>query len=488
MADPFVRSDVWTLRANAPWDPITEAYARAVRTMQARPPNDPTSWSFQAAIHGSYVAPPPGARWNECQHASWFFLPWHRMYLFFFERIVRAAVLANGGPSDWALPYWNYDQPAPANTLPLPFRTPTLPDGTRNPLFLPAGRRNAAIANGAQLSPFITSSQSAMMQTRFDGPPGAGFGGVQRAPAHFGGTFGAIEQTPHNDVHVQVGGNRVGQCQGGIMIDPNCAALDPIFWLHHANIDRLWSRWIAQGGRSNPTLPAWRNQQFLFVDEAGQTVSMTPASVVDTAAQLAYVYDDDVPPSETVMVPEAEQPEPSRPPELVAASERPIELAGGPVSVSLTVPPSTRELVSAEALAPRESSGPPRSVFLNVEDIAAESNPGVVYGVFVNVPTGADEAERARHHVGNITVFGVESVNDPDKPHDTVPGFRHTFDITPVVTALRESGRWDPDTLNVTFEPLLPVAPEGAMELASPELANAAETPIQIGRVSLFVA
>src|SRR5262245_48667688 len=39
----FVRRDIWTLQAAAPWDPITEAYARAVRTMQARPSTDPTN-------------------------------------------------------------------------------------------------------------------------------------------------------------------------------------------------------------------------------------------------------------------------------------------------------------------------------------------------------------------------------------------------------------------------------------------------------------
>jgi tyrosinase len=29
----------------------------------------------------------------------------------------------------------------------------------------------------------------------------------------------------------------------GWMSDPDKAALDPIFWLHHANIDRLWAAW-----------------------------------------------------------------------------------------------------------------------------------------------------------------------------------------------------------------------------------------------------
>lgn len=481
----FVRRDIWTLLTDDPWDPVTTAYARAVATMQSRPANDPTSWAFQAAIHGSYQTPPPGAAWNACQHANWYFLPWHRMYLYFFERIVRAAV---GGDPDFALPYWNYDQPAPRNTLPKPFRTATLPGGGANPLFLRPPRRPAVIANGAQLSSLVTSSRAAMALTAFAGPPGPGFGGVRRSPAHFGGTFGAVEQTPHNDIHVQIGGAGSGRCLGGLMIDPNCAALDPIFWLHHANIDRLWNRWLAlQGGRRNPTDPAWLNQSFSFYDEDGTLVSMTCAEVVDSAAQLDYTYDDEGAQERAPMSPTPpSEPEPAGPPELVAATDRSVELTGGRVSVVLSVPASTRARVETPALAgaARRAQG---AVYLNVEDIEAPANPGVVYGVFLNAPPTASDAERARYHVGNVTLFGIESVNDPDQSHDSVPGFRHTFDITRVVAELSGSGAWDPDNINVTFEPITPTE-EGARDTASPELAQASATPVRIGRVSLFVA
>src|SRR5215831_1156938 len=114
----FVRRDVWKLtNDDEPWDPITEAYAKAVAAMQERSTTrDATSWGWQASMHGTYQRTPRGAAWNQCQHASWFFLPWHRMYLYWFEAIVRAEVIAQGGPDDWALPYWDYTQPFPANT------------------------------------------------------------------------------------------------------------------------------------------------------------------------------------------------------------------------------------------------------------------------------------------------------------------------------------------------------------------------------------
>jgi tyrosinase len=37
----------------------------------------------------------------------------------------------------------------------------------------------------------------------------------------------------------------------------NTAARDPIFWLHHANIDRLWEAWLALEDHANPTGSRW---------------------------------------------------------------------------------------------------------------------------------------------------------------------------------------------------------------------------------------
>ena len=81
------------------------------------------------------------------------------------------------------------------------------------------------------------------------------------------------------------------------MGDPDTAAQDPIFWLHHANIDRLWNHWIQQGaGRADPTDAAWLNTTFIFYDEAGHAVYLTGAEIVDSVGQLNYRYDDDPPP------------------------------------------------------------------------------------------------------------------------------------------------------------------------------------------------
>src|SRR6266567_3804107 len=131
----YVRRDIGSL------DPNGSAMAslrRGVQVMQTRPASEPTSWLFQANIHGTNDTS-PNLAWNQCQHGSFFFLAWHRMYLYGFERILRAA----SGSPNLTVPYWNYAKATPtARALPAPFRTPT----TGNPLFV--AQRNPPLNTG----------------------------------------------------------------------------------------------------------------------------------------------------------------------------------------------------------------------------------------------------------------------------------------------------------------------------------------------------
>ncbi|HEY5857000.1 MAG TPA: tyrosinase family protein, partial [Aldersonia sp.] len=479
-ANVFVRREAWSLQSGTTFDPITLAYAKAVQVMQARPAADPTSWAYQAGIHASFTAPPPGAPFNSCQHQGWFFLSWHRMYLYFFERIVRKAVIDAGGPADFALPYWNYDRAFPFNTLPPAFRMSTLPDGTANPLSVASPGRRATLMAGGQVPATATSSSAAMAETVFAPPsPLTGFGGGRVGPAHFGGfgNLGALETTPHNVMHPTIGGPQAGACAGGLMTDPRCAALDPIFWLHHANIDRLWNTWLALGGgRANPTQSTWLNTSFSFRDENGAAVTMTGADVVDTAAQLGYIYDDALVAAAPMPTEAEPTPEPLGPPELAAATEQPLVLAGATESVGLTVPATSEEMLDAAA------TGAGRRVYLSVEDIQAVQDPGLAYAVYLMSSSGE------RRHVGNVSLFGITEMNDPDRPHEGAPGFRHTFDATAAVEELHRSAAWDPRAVTVEFEPIRIMPPPGETWPTEFEAADEPVTPITIGRVSLFVA
>jgi Common central domain of tyrosinase/Polyphenol oxidase middle domain len=468
----YVRREIWSLESANPFDPITLAYANAVRVMQSRPPNDPTSWSYQAAMHGTLAPVPSGAPWNACQHGGWFFLPWHRMYLYYFERIVRKAVLDAGGPIDFALPYWNYDRPTPGNTIPVAFRTSTLPDGTGNPLYLGPPLRRASYMNGWGLPQTATSPANALAETDFSSPNAtSSFGGGAVGPGHSLGAVGSLEITPHGNIHVEIGGP--GQpCSQGLMSFFECAALDPIFWLHHANIDRLWNVWRTLAGRTNPSDSGWLNQRFEFRDENGAAVSLSGADVLDTATQLDYIYDDQL-----RIIPAIPRPfeltwkRPGPPPELAAATEKPIVLTGSPVTAELHVPTGLRRALAA-AVPDR------RQLYLNIDDIEADANPGVNYEVYIETPGGG-------LHVGNISLFGIEELKRANEPHRTAPGFRHSFNITRAVHELADKGEWTPDSVRVRLEPMRGVPPPDAPRQAVEE--RISHPPVRIGSVSLFL-
>ena len=472
-----IRRDIWELQADGPWDPITLAYAKAVRAMQSRALTDPRGWDYQAAVHGRAGAVPAGAVWNECQHGSWHFLPWHRAYLYYFEQIVRAEVVAQGGPADWALPYWNYSIPG-RNVLPPAFRQPTLPDGTANPLFI--AQRNPSINTGTPLPPTATSATVAMAHTTFTPPPDPGFGGGRTAPQHFFGLHGELEFTPHNDVHVLI---------GGWMLDPDRAALDPIFWLHHANIDRLWAAWLAQGGgRADPGDADWRNASWRLHDAGGNPVSITTGQLLDTADQLGYVYQDGVAPAATPRLESMMNADraPADEPEFVGASDRAVDLTGGTARVEVPIDAPT---VSARRRALAPTTG--EQVLLNLEDVEADRAPATVYEVSVR-PIGTPDA--VPHYVGNVSFFGIGHLGGRGPAENAPHGFRRTFDITGWVAGLRERGEWRDQGVVVSFRPVQieAQADTAALESAGIEqtvvdaAVEAQSSPVRIGRVSVF--
>lgn len=472
-AQPHVRRDIWGLTGADTWDPITEGYARAVAVMKARPPTDPTSWSFQAAIHGSYTDPPGGVEWNQCQHYSWFFLPWHRMFIYWFERIVRAAVAAGGGADDWSLPYWNYSKPYPANSLPPPLRAATLPDGSPNALYVPEPGRKRGVNAGSQLPPRSTSYQQAFGFVNFGPPPRPGFGGGGSAqPVQFANPpmTGALENQPHNIIHDLIGGAGSGECGEGLMSDPNCAARDPVFWLHHSNIDRLWKHWQLQGGgRANPTEGAWLDQTFTLYDEQGRAVTMTPRDVLDTE-QLGYRYDDEAQAvtgaaAATVMAAMGG----GNPQQVMAASSSPAGLSEGQTEVALVA--EEPEALRTAAARPAER----RRWSLTVEDVQMERHPGVVYEIYLNRPAGLSEEQAEPYFVGYVTFFGASHMAHHG---GDAKGPSHTYDITQVVERLSAAGSFDPERLVVTFQPADLLPPPGE-EPSPPSIAPGAGVVIE---------
>lgn len=108
-------------------------FNRAIAAMKALPADDPRSFAAQASVHcaycdGSYS--PDGFPGLDLQvHNSWLFMPFHRCYLYFFERILGSLI----GDPTFAIPFWNWDAPDG-------MRMPAMYTDQSSPLFDP--RRN----------------------------------------------------------------------------------------------------------------------------------------------------------------------------------------------------------------------------------------------------------------------------------------------------------------------------------------------------------
>ena len=259
---PVVRPDVGGLTASSP---TILSYRKAIKKMKGLDADNPLSWSYQAAIHGTPLPPaqwPPNAPFDTCEHNNYFFWSWHRIYLYWFERIVRKM----SGDDDWAVPYWDWKK-TKQRTLPAMFGDPANDE-------LYVSQRAPGMNDGsASLSP---------ADVAYD---------IASSPINFT-TASEYFEHPHGVVHVRVGG-QIRPDKSGWMTNPATAAQDPIFWLHHANMDRLWSLWLAQGsGRSSPIDDRdWRQKQFIFFDENGHEVRMTGCEVLRASEQLNYSYE-----------------------------------------------------------------------------------------------------------------------------------------------------------------------------------------------------
>jgi tyrosinase len=441
---------------------LTE-YAKAVGKLKERPLSEPSSWWYQAAIHGTEDRPLQPL-WRQCEHQSWYFLPWHRMYLYYFEGIVRKAVIEGGGPEDWALPYWNYGLGGENAVLPPPFREAS----PNNPLWV--DNRRPGVNEGKPLLERATSDVKALARPDFIGV--AEFGGGEGPPAEerFWGQAGVVENTPHNAVHGEI---------GGLMNNPETAAQDPIFWLHHANIDRIWALWNAGEDRTDPEKAEWLDKKFEFFRADGQKVAKACSEVRNTVTDLNYNYDP-LPASivEELVPPPPPPPPPSAPappeePKFVGASEEKVPLEGESIRVPVEIDPRAREEV-LEAADPED----PRRLYLNVEDIQGDSNPGTVYGIYLNLPESPDPADLDRCYLANLSFFGIEKAAAP--PGDKHPhGMRVSVEVGGRIKELRDKTDWGREQLEVSFRPL----GEDSLD----DYTQESHEPIHIGRVSLSI-
>jgi tyrosinase len=453
------RRDVHSLPGT--WPPLLRAYALAIGVMAELPPEDPRSLAYQAAVHGTDAIGKADGYLNECQHSSWYFIPWHRWYLYYFERMVRAVLreipeVPADVADEWALPYWNYGKPG-GETLRPEFAAPELWDGRPNPLHNEtrnAGVNELTVVVAPQVRvplPGVLDRPFSAPQTSiptFGGPATGWNHGDEPSPQVAGG----LEGTPHNGIHQYVGGD---------MMDFARAGFDPVFWLHHCNIDRYWE---VRGHATDPL--GWDGVAFGFRDADGSAQQVTADGCVDTVGQLEYAYDDVTRPeaaTEGLRIREgrlevfAEIAEFEIPPEVVGQSDG-LRLDGAPIGTDVPLGRVSRLFAAARA-----GGTVPRHVYLMVNDIRWDADPGRDYGVYLQERTSSADDSRL---AGVISFFGTRRGVDDHE-------LSYSFDITDIVRALRETGDWDPDRVPLTFRPL-----DG-----SP--VDQPTAPVQVGSVSV---
>jgi tyrosinase len=177
-------------------------------------------------------------------HHTLRFLPWHRVFLVRLERAMQAI------HPDVSIPYWDWTNPA-EQSFP-PWLAPVLPTVVTPSRTITVNR---SPGSSADLATIASNTPNALSQTTFNS---------------FTSTLEAI----HDSVHVWVGGS-----MGSIPTAP----ADPVFWMHHANIDRLWAVWQASaaGSGKNPPLMG-----------ADAVMDPYPETEPDTrtTSSLGYIY------------------------------------------------------------------------------------------------------------------------------------------------------------------------------------------------------
>lgn len=348
------------------------ALLNAISRMQANGNEaDPSSWGYWVNAHVRY-----------CPHGVPYFMAWHRGFLYYFERQLRIV----SGDSQLVLPYWDYYLNP---NIPFEFTNAT----PGNPLW--SSRINTNVRRALTLAPFSSTL------TNFPR-------GMARAFEP------SLESAPHNPVHDIIGG----------WMTTMQSPVDPIFWLHHANIDRLWVAWVAaRGGRTMP-LPtsAYWSGRFTY----SSIMSIARLSTYETRNSFGYFYQNETMPGRlpalaaapgvaaAQALPEAG---PAAPPPVgtyalsvpratgagtfAAAGTLNIGLDEHSTSAQLAVPAEYGDAMAQVAAgnaapAPR-STVRFRSVQLVLDEItltAGARNGGFYYEVYLNVP-GAGRAVRS---------------------------------------------------------------------------------------------
>ena len=410
-----------TLRVRPSWQafasgPLFPVFLNTVSKMRANTNvADPNSWGYWVETHK-----------NLCPHRVKYFLTWHRGFLFRFEAQLRKVAANNG----LILPYWDYYTHP---DMPSQFTDPT------SPLYQ-SGRVGTNVRDALSLNAFDDA--------------------VVNFPRFTTNAFETkLETLPHNAVHNLI---------GGVMSNVTLSPTDPIFWVHHANIDRLWAAWVrADNGRTMPPLTStyWPGS-FNY----GPAVATMGRKWTISTTSLNYQYDNEIMPS---ALPPPAAPAAPAALQLEAIPPRPLgtqnvtlggarQLALDERSISIVVPLTVQDRARVRSLllkqaAPKQPAdiidNSVRVVLDGVRLTGLGAKGGYFYKVYINLPeaTGVGLAESA-YLLGTLGPFEITAEEHHAMRgahmHASGDGVRLVY---PVAQALQKIWPTTLDKLTVSF-------------------------------------
>ena len=379
--------------------PQYASFLNAVRLMKANSnAASPSSWAYWTDVHVNY-----------CPHNVPYFFAWHRGYLYYLEQQMRVV----SGDTKLCIPYWDYYKNP---NIPAEFTDPS----ASNPLYMPRTGTNVYAA--LTLAPFAPSVWN-----------------FQRGTANaFEPLF---ESGPHNPVHNLIGGEMA------TMTSPR----DPIFFLHHANVDRLCHAWALPDGKgipgtSNPYNPATSNPYWAGTHTYASGLTM-PRYKTYYPGWLNFDYSDNTKP--TQLPPNSLQADPVQAnlvqANLVQAQVEPLLVRPDTGNFAVTAPRALggkkRSLggvlgvvlaeASASARMPLKAAGlqalkdaisvavkpppqiPPdtfRSVIVVLDELlllGGGKKGGYFYKIYINLPFIGNPSDDRRYLLGTIGAFEV---------------------------------------------------------------------------------
>jgi tyrosinase len=378
-------------------DPIISTYRDFVGMMQPPAPTLPQNinWLQFSLQHGNYDT----EQYKFCPHGDWYFLPWHRAFTLMYEK---AAQTLTHNP-DFAMPYWNWTE---MRDYPEAFANPQY-KGKPNPLYIE--NRNALVGQHALTDSIVGQP---LMDRIFRETVFEAFGTTRNPDqtdtdpswvVRGGGYQGPLENKPHNQVH-----NRIG-----VFMPTPGSPRDPLFFMHHSNIDRIWAHWNALG-RKNSSDPLWLNMTFPdnFIKPDGTLYSATVKDL-QNISDLGYTYD-------FLPAPDGRTPDAARDTRLLAilhsrpgAAVAGAERTGGVNRLPATAARAlhrewTMSDASIKSLATPTATGSGTEVFALIRDIViGERVTGI--RVFVNRPdVTASVPDTDPHYVTTVAFLSHE--------------------------------------------------------------------------------